>query len=310
MATPFTKQPFTYAAKLAQLQTRGLVIADIAAAEHRLRHHNYYRVAAYRFPLELPGVKDQFRPGTRFEDLWGLYAFDQSFRDLVWEATSVVETSLRARWAYELAHRYGSHAYTMPSVFSDTKTLRENLQKLDSELARSKEKFVAHFETNHDMLRPPIWAVTEVMSFGTLSKFYSSLKEARDRQAIADTYDFDESVFTSFLNHITIVRNIAAHHGRLWNREFAVKIGPPRIRPASLISSILPVPRVSPANPKPQAPNHVYNGMVILAHLADLIQPEIRWRHRLRDLIQAQSFPVASHMGFPASWLSLPIWQP
>lgn len=309
MSTPFAKPPLSYVEKLRTLQTRGLAVADPAAAEHCLRHHNYYRLAAYRFPLETPCAKDQFEPGTRFEDLWAIYAFDQALRALVWEATSMVETSLRARWAYELAHRYGAHAYTLPSVFSDTKKLRENLQKVDGELARSRERFVEHFATRHDLLRPPIWAVTEIMSFGTLSKYYESLKEPRDRQAIAGTYDFDETCFTSFLRHVTIIRNIAAHHGRLWNREFTVKVSPPRKRPAALVSSIDPVPPKSPTSPHPQAPNRIYNTLVMLAHLTSVIDPPSTWRHRVRTLILAQAFPVAQHMGFPADWQARPIWK-
>jgi hypothetical protein len=48
----------------------------------------------------------------------------------------------------------------------------------------------------------------------------------------------------------------------------------------------------------------------MLAHLMDLIDPPAGWRHRLRDTLLAQTFPVADHMGFPTDWPQRPIWQP
>lgn len=60
----------------------------------------------------------------------------------------------------------------------------------------------------------------------------------------------------------------------------------------------------------PMAPNRIYNTLVMLAHMMEINQPNARWRHRLRDHVQAQSFPVASHMGFPSDWLTRPMWQP
>ena len=58
------------------------------------------------------------------------------------------------------------------------------------------------------------------------------------------------------------------------------------------------------------APNKIYNTLVMLAHMMDIIQPASRWRHRLRAHVEAQIFPVASHMGFPADWQTRPIWLP
>lgn len=305
---PYVKTPKTYAEQIAILVGRGLIVTDPAFAEHCLTHHNYYRISAYRFPLSVPGSPDQFLPGTTFENLWALYEFDRQLRHLVNEASKRVEVSVRSRWAYEVGHKLGAQAYENPANFNDAVEHTKTLSKLDEELRRSDEKFVKHFKDTYGTMRPPIWAACEVMSFGQTSNLYDLLADASLRQAIADTYGFDEKALVSFLHHLNIVRNTCAHHARLWNRQFTITLQPPLSKPAALISSLDPVPPVSKAVPHPKAPNRIYNTLVMLAHMTDNIQPEILWRHRLRDLICQQSFPVASHMGFPADWFNRPIW--
>jgi abortive infection bacteriophage resistance protein len=183
----------------------------------------------------------------------------------------------------------------------------QTLAKLDQELTRSNEDFVAHFRQIYGTRRPPIWAVCEVMSFGQTSMLYSILKEPSLRQAIANAYQLDEKALGSFLHHLNLVRNTCAHHARLWNRRFKISLQPPISKPAHLIPSLDPVPS---GVPHPMAPNRIYNTLVLLAHMMEIIQPGARWRHRVRDLARAQAFPVFSHMGFPSDWTNRPIWLP
>jgi abortive infection bacteriophage resistance protein len=306
----FIKVAKTYAEQVALLQARGLIIGDRAFAERCLTHHNYYRLSAYRFPLTVAGNPDRFLPDVTFEQLWRLYEFDRQLRHLVLEASKRVEISVRSRWAYEVGHRHGAQAYEDGKIFKHFPYHQAVLQKLDHELARSQEEFVAHFRTVYHMPRPPIWAACEVMTFGQVSNFYSQLTEPKLRQAIADTYGLDERVLVSFLHHLNVVRNTCAHHARLWNRRFTVSLQPPRTKPPTIISSFDATPQKSATNPQPRAPNKLYNTLVMLGHVMDIIDPPARWRHRLREVIAAQSFPVASHMGFPLDWPTRPIWLP
>jgi abortive infection bacteriophage resistance protein len=303
----YTKPATDYSGQIAILARRGLVVPDPAFAAHCLAHHNYYRLSAYRFPLTVPNDPDQFLPGTTFEQLWALYDFDRQLRLLVHEACKRVEISVRSHWAYQVGHRHGSQAYENPSLFTDAVTHTQTLAKLDQELARSSEDFVAHFRTTYGTQRPPIWAVCEVMSFGQASLLYKMLAEPSLRQAIANAYQLDEKALGSFLHHLNLVRNICAHHARIWNRRFKISLQPPISKPAHLIPSLDAVPT---GVPHPMAPNKIYNTLVLLAHMMDIIQPVLNWRHRLRAHILTEAFPVASHMGFPSDWLTRPIWLP
>ena len=66
------------------------------------------------------------------------------------------------------------------------------------------------------------------MTFGTLSKFYSGLKSRKDRQVIAKSFGVKEIVLKSFARHANFLRNICAHHSRLWNRQFTITMKVPK----------------------------------------------------------------------------------
>lgn len=288
----------TYSEQLELLKSRGLVVEDEALALHRLAHHNYYRLSAYRFPLTVFGDPDQFQYGVTFETLWGLYEFDRGIKQLLSEALKAVEISVRSRWAFVLGHAHGSQAFELPNVFSNRGRHEDALRKLDDELRRSEEPFVAHYREQHAMSRPPIWAACEVMSFGMLSQFYANTSLSQDRKAIAKTYLLFPENMKSFLQHAAYVRNLCAHHARLWNRRFTITLSLPQSQPRHMLSSLHPAEN-----------RKIYNTLVMLGHMMDVIEPDHTWRARLIGLIEAQKYPVTAEMGFPPDWRDRPAWK-
>ena len=292
------KPPKTYAEQLEILKSRGLTVADEALALHRLAHHNYYRLCDYRVPLTTPGNHDQFLPGTTFEDLWSLYHFDRNLRQLVSEATKRIEISTRARWAYELGHIHGAQAYEDPKVFRVPHRHANALAQLDEELKRSEEPFVRHYRQKYGIDRPPIWAACEVMSFGLLSRFYENIARDRDKKQIANTYGFSISNLKSLLEHCVYIRNICAHHSRLWNRQFTITVELPYSTPAKV------VPNLHPAENR-----RIYNTLVLLMHMVTLIEPGATWPERLfhhLGTLDPQFLPL---MGFPPDWRERLYWK-
>ena len=298
-APAFAKPALTYDHQVQLLRSRGLVIADEPAARHCLAHHNYYRLSAYRFPFSEPADPHRFLPGTTFEQLWELYCFDRSLRHLVNEAAKRGEVSTRSRLAYELGHAFGPLAYADASHFKSKKQHAFTLRKIDAEIQRSKEDFILHFRNTHGMSRPPIWAACEVMSFGNVSTLYALIRHDRDKKRIASTYGLSIGDFGSLLHHVAYIRNLCAHHSRLWNRKFTITVSLPRKHPANVVASL-----------HPPEDRRIYNTLVLLAHMMNIVQPGSQWAARARQLIESQTFPVAIHMGFPHDWQTRPIWQP
>jgi abortive infection bacteriophage resistance protein len=293
------KTATTYEQQLATLESRGLTINDRAFALHYLEHLNYYRLSAYRFPLTERGNPDRFLPGTDFTTLWALYEFDRRLRQHLADALKRVEISVRSRLAYVLAHSHGPQALADTTLFANGPYYTDTLARLDEELKRSDELFVGHFRHNHNLPRPPIWAACEVMSFGLLSRFYANITPFKPRKEIARTYKLFPPTMKSFLEHAAYVRNLCAHHSRLWNRRLTVTMDLPESQPMHILTSF-----------NPGEDRKLYNTLVLLGHMMDVIAPGHTWTRRLLDLIKETPFDVAPEMGFPADWRERDFWKP
>jgi abortive infection bacteriophage resistance protein len=296
----FTKPPTTLDDQVNTLIHRGMSVPDRNAAKTYLQHLNYYRLSGYWLPFEISHNTHQFHPGTEFNQIIDLYVFDRELRLLVLDAIERVEVSVRTQWAYQLSHKYGSHAHLNSGLFKDQNKYLKTLAGLSGEIGRSRETFIQHLIDTYDETTPPIWAIVEVISFGQLSQFYANLKLRQDRKIIADCYNLDEKVLSSFLHQINTVRNTCAHHSRLWNRSFTMQLIIPGMkRPAGLQPNF---------NSAPQAAKKIYNPIVMLAYMLDKICPSHHFKTRLIDLFHQH--PINEHaMGFPNHWQKLPIWK-
>jgi abortive infection bacteriophage resistance protein len=213
---PEVKTPTTYAEQVELLRSRGLQISDTERAIQKLSLVNYYRLSAYMLSLKSNG---QFIAGTTIDNVYNLYEFDRRLRTLLMSALETIEIAFRTQIAYALAHNYGALGYLDADNFSSPCYHQVFIIKLQEELARSDELFVAHHKSNYGG-QFPIWAAAEVMSFSTLSKLYSNLKNRDKRQIASEYYKLPDIYITSWLRVLTIVRNICAHYGRLYGRKF------------------------------------------------------------------------------------------
>lgn len=294
---PYNKPAFTIDEQLQQLIDRGMIIDDHAKAKHFLSELNYYRLGAYWLPFEIDHNTHQFKPGTTFEQVLERYDFDRGLRLLLLDAIERVEVSVRTQMAYHLSHKYGSHFHLDRSLYKGKWDYNFNRQKVEKEVFRSKETFIKHLKIKYNEPLPPIWAMVEIMTLGQLSSWYANLKSGADRNLVAHHYDFDETVFVSFLHHLSIVRNLCAHHSRLWNRAFTFKTTLPNYRPNALITNL-----------NTEKPRNIYNTLTILAYLLDCVCSDHHWKQRIHDLIMKHNIPT-EQMGFPTNWLQLNIWK-
>ncbi len=294
----FSKSPKTIQEQLNLLETRGMTITDRENAMHYLKHLNYYRLRGYWLPLETDLQSHQFKPGIRFEDVLNLYIFDRELRLLLIDAVERVEVSLRTQWAYHLAHQHGAHAYLEAGLSKNKHWHESNLASLNKELERSDEVFVGHYNNKYSHpATPPIWAVCEVMSLGQLSRWIKSLKPADTRAAISRTYQLSDKVLESFVEHLAYIRNVCAHHSRLWNRRMTKTMELPRTKPMGLYQNF-----------NPAQDRKLYNTLVMIAYFMDLISPNHHWKVRLKALINNHVIDTSA-MGFPSNWHALPIWK-
>ena len=85
-----------------------------------------------------------------------------------------------------------------------------------------RELFVKHHHTKYQS-NFPIWVAVEVLSFSTLSMMFKNLHN-QDKQTISkEHYSMDFKYIESWLYTLTMIRNICAHHGRLYGKTLTIR---------------------------------------------------------------------------------------
>lgn len=216
----YRKPPLTYAQQLALLQSRGLTVKSVDDAIKFLQQVNYYRFSVYCIPFQK--VRDVFSPGSTFETIVELYRLDEELRNVLLAMLSPVEVFLRTRTVYELSHQKGAFAHYDPSIFCDQDQHKEWVNSLEEDIIRSKETFLEHYRINYnDFPRLPLWIACETMTLGALSLLYGNLSLTYQSQ-ICSIFEIHAKVFATWMHVITYLRNICAHHSRLWYRELSI----------------------------------------------------------------------------------------
>lgn len=229
----YDKTPLSFAGQISLLQRRGLSIANEAKALLYLQEISYYRLSAYFLPYQL--AKDKFNPATTFEQIIQTYSFDRDLRLLVFDCIERIEIAIRTQIIYQMALHYNdSHWQDNQSLFITPYYNKigykvdpfNDLQSIISKAktARTPEVYIKHYMDNYSSpANPPSWMCFELLTIGELSHIYRGLKNNADKKRVADFFDVHPTVFTSWLHSITYVRNICAHHARLWNKDLAIE---------------------------------------------------------------------------------------
>ena len=299
----FDKPAKTFEEQLDLLIQRGLLVGDRERALHYLSQLNYYRLEAYWIPFETNRAPHQFEEGTSFEKALNHYLFDRELRLHLLDAIERIEISFRTQWAYHISHKYGPHGYLLnnKSIRKEEHRLASDIRDLTEHVRRSDEVFITHYRENYDEDLPPAWVSCEVMSLGLLSRFYSNLRAYEVRRRMASTYQFDEGFLEGFMEHLSYVRNVCAHHSRLWNRHLSKKMPLPRSKPVGLNENIY-------VDEENKTEHKIYNTLVVIQHLMTVICPESTWAKHLKMLIEKYAINTKP-MGFPEDWKTRLIWQ-
>ncbi|HEY0167403.1 MAG TPA: Abi family protein [Jatrophihabitans sp.] len=109
---------------------------------------------------------------------------------------------------------------------------------------------------------------------------------------------------SNWLRVLNYVRNICAHHSRLWNRNLADQLATRHVRAVPELAH-LAQPGTSHQNARPFA------AFSVIAFLLRHVAADDRYVADLRALM-ATSLPAAKRtaweMGFPDGWEGLPLW--
>lgn len=314
----YNKPPLTYTEQVELLISRGLLVSDKKRAERHLSNISYYRLSAYMRTykqISNGGILDDFIPGTTWDMVYNLYVFDRKLRLLVFDAIERLEVAIRTQIIYQLSHKYGSHWQDDKNIFNspETITLRDgrkvvkdvyvDIQRhIKEQLNNNKaEEFIQHYCRKYDSPEnPPSWMSVEVMYFNHLSRICTELKNRSDKTEIAKYFFLPPDIFCSWLHTINYVRNICAHHARLWNRGLDIT---PKVLKFSRV-------RVWISKPDTVETSRIYYFLCMLNYLLQTINPTSTFKQRLKALLEEYSEIVSTDaMGFPHDWVNEKIWE-
>lgn len=310
----YQKPPLTLDELVGLLSDRGLHIPDPDKAGRYLRHIGYYRLSPYTIPFQQGRPDHLFRDGTTFDDVVDLYAFDRALRLLVMDALERVEVAVRAALTDRMSTKYGDpHWYMDPSHFKDrarqAKLLKTVRETCEGQLRQSPDvdedslvhpSALEHYLTTYSSPDlPPSWLMVETITLGQLDKVIRNLCRRSDQTAIAASIGLTAPVLYSWMRTYVRVRNICAHHGRLWNVGLGVYPVIPNSPTVSWLRAPLP----------DRSRRRLYPVLVSLQSVLDSVSPRSSWARRLHELLTERPHMNLRGMGIPETWADDPFWS-
>ncbi len=148
---------------------------------------------------------------------------------------------------------------------------------------------------------PPSWLMVETLTIGQLDAVIRNLAQKRDRTAIARSLGINDVLLESWLRTYVRVRNICAHHGRLWNVGLGVYPAIPTSRKVHWLSDTESMDAVRR--------QRLYPVLTSLQSILSTISPNSSWSARLRHLLARHPNVPLRAMGIPGDWLLDPFWR-
>lgn len=281
-------KPITrYQEQITLLKDRGLTMPDEDRVTHYLKHIGYYRLSGYfkHFQTE----SDEFLDNTEFETVLTTYVFDRKIRILLLDALERIEISFKAQICDIMCFRTSDDLwYKNKENFAQDKadTAFTVLTKtIESAVQNSKEAWIGKaIKQKQDLSKLPIWMICNILTFGQVSFVFSNLA-SKHQKLIAKKYGVNGKVLRTSMRSLSAIRNICAHHNRLWNRT----IDTPFFVPNSLKKYELD-------------PSKLFFSLIITSIFLQKISPRTEWPTQMKCLLVEYSSVEREAMGFPNNW--------
>lgn len=295
MSTPDALSTF-----IADQRQAGLEIANEGQLRLQLATIGTFRFEEYGRALRTGG---RYNAGVTDVDVLRLHEFDKELRAMAFKATGEVELAFRSQLTAAYVPEYGNYWYLVPYLMtlrrSHDKTMYARLlEKMAADYQRHDEPFMVQFRQEHNGKYAPSALQMDISTFGTISQLFDFLRSNPHKRKIVDFFGLNENILVSWLHCLVNMRNICAHHGRLWNRQL----------------SIWPLLPRNPAHIFLRQPgthtNTVYHALGILRYLLEALGKGESFLADTLGLLEAYPGVEPVRMGFPPAWRDEPLWLP
>jgi len=237
-----------------------------------------------------------------------LYEFDRKLRTLVHDGIKRIEIALRTRVG-EWIVTHGPLAYQDKNLFRADfdhntwlKTARRRIQRAEGNNAA-----IRHYADKYEGY--PFWVLAETLDFADISKLYAGLP-VNAQHEISRSFGFavepmalrgkhrknyyTRDPLARWCEQLTVVRNVCAHHGRLFNRN---------LLPASTVA----FRTIDSLKSLPEGQsNKVFGALLVMGFMLHNISPGTSWATKLSDLVHDDYERLVqrsvTEMGFPPDW--------
>lgn len=304
------QKPRTIEEQIKLLRSRGMQFSNEENAKQCLAHISYFRLKYYWTDMRDEETEHDFKEGALFDNVIARYNFDRSLRLILFDAIEIIEVALRAKIINHLSQAKDSGLwYLDASLFERSDYYEEFVLDLKYEFDRSTEPFAKEYIAGHsnwdwesmDGDNPDAWMILESATFGTLSKMYKNLKsQLPERAAIANDFGlYSAKELSSWLEAISVLRNIIAHHSRLWNRSLAKQVTNPKGHRDKWLQNQL----TDNQKKKP------YGVITAMLYLCNAVYPDNQIKEKLLALIDSSTSIPYYKYGFTGDWRKEPIWR-
>ena len=288
---------------------KGLIINDEKYAKQVLLRENYFFLNGYRHLFYKSDTEKQFIKGTTFEELYSLFLFDRSFRNVIFKYLLVIENNLKSITSYQLSKKYGyrERDYLKAKNFTHNPERQRQVNDLLKKMKRqirvngSQHSATLHYVSNYGYI--PLWILVKVLSFGIVSEMFSILK-SEDQEEICKIYKVDVDDLLIYLPILANYRNLCAHEDILYENRTQKQIDD------TIYHQLLDIPK--------ENDEYIYGKQDLFALLIIMRQMLIKEDFKnmtieLENVVQTLNYNLTSikiekvlhRMGFPENWKDL-----
>lgn len=206
------------------LKRKGLIIEDEEETKEILLRENYFFINGYRLLLMNSYSDKTFVKGSTFKELYALFLFDRSMRNIIFKYLLIIENQLKSITSYQLSKKYGYQEkdYLNFKNFTEDRSKVRRVKDLIEKMKRqvringTKHNATLHYIKNYGYV--PMWVLVKVLSFGIVCELYSVLKK-EDQIEIASVFNVSTEYLEDFLPILANYRNLCAHEDIMFDHK-------------------------------------------------------------------------------------------
>lgn len=303
------QNPRTIQEHLAILKDKGMTFNDEQVATSFFARVSYFRLKYYWTDM-IDATTGRFVYGTNFDTVMERYEFDKQLRNILFGAIEVLEVGLRTKFITTLSLATNTGLWYLDGSHFENQQFHTNLVlEMKYEFNRNSDPFVRHYISNHPHWNkssfagdnPDAWMIFETATFGTLSKMYKNLRNQSPlKSRIANDFGlYSARDLSSWLEAISIMRNVIAHHSRMWYKIFSKK--PTNIRShrnAWMLTDMTEHQR-----------KRAFGVISCLLYLCNAIKPDNNIKQEIKNLFATYPNIPVFMIGFTKGWNNTPLWS-